>query len=373
MTFTYRKRKGATMMQTRALGNTGLRVSAIGLGTAMLGSSDTDYAVSVVRRAYELGVTYYDAARVYRDAEVKLGIALEDVRDRVILSTKVTARTRDDAWRQLEETFRDLRTDYVDNCHLHGVRAGEDLAQRCGPGGPLEALIEAREQGVVRHIGATGHSSASLIEALERWPFEVILVPMNLVEPEPLDQLIPLCQQRGVGVTIMKPVGTGLIPAPIALKWLLNQPIASCVPGATTLEEVEENCLVGHADATLTPADVARVAELRQELAHVRCRLCDACLPCPAEIGLPGVLGTDVMYDHYRTMGPEGFRAFTWSRNAIKWDLPTREKTIAAIQACDHCGECEARCPHGLPIQSMIAGMVPAMEDMVSVYRQFLS
>ncbi|MFH1086708.1 MAG: aldo/keto reductase [Chloroflexota bacterium] len=360
-------------MQLRALGATGIQASAIGLGCGQLGSPSTAYAVELVQRAVELGVTYFDVARSYRDAETKLGLALEGRRQTVVLSTKTGGKTRDEAWGHVTESLKQLRTDYLDNVHLHGLRSGEDLDRRLGPGGALEALVEARAQGVVRHIGGTSHSAATLVEALERFPFEVILVPMNLVEREPLERLIPLCRERGVGVTIMKPVATGLLPAGLALKWLLNQPIAAAVPGATTIEEAEANALVGHGDLTLSPAEENEIACLRQYWAQRRCRICGACLPCPQEIAVPMVLGTDVMYDHYRTMGPEGFRTFSWSRQALERDLRDRERIVAGIESCDHCGECETRCPYGLPVMEMLPTLLPAMRDMLSYYRELLS
>ncbi|MBN1399808.1 MAG: aldo/keto reductase [Anaerolineae bacterium] len=360
-------------MQTRPLGKTELQASAIGLGCAQLGSSSTPYAVQIVQRALEMGVTYLDVARGYRDAETKIGLALDGQREGVILSTKTGAKTRDDAWAHLGESLKQLRTDYVDNLHLHGLRSGDDMDQRLGPGGALEALIEARDQGVIGHIGCTSHHAATLVEALDRFPFEIILVPMNIVERDPLRELIPLCKERGVGVTIMKPVATGLLPAGLALKWLLNQPISSAVPGATTVCEVEENARVGHLDQTLSAAEMAEIEAERNYWDTRRCRICGECLPCPAEVHIPSVLGTDVMYDHYRTMGAEGFRSFSWSRAAVEGDLPGRRETIAAIEACTDCGECEPRCPHGLPIREMLRGMLPAMRDMVAIYQSFLS
>lgn len=90
------------------------------------------------------------------------------------------------------------------------------------------------DEGLIRRIGCTGHRSSVLIEALKRFDFEIILVPMNIAEREPLEQLLPLCAERGTGVTVMKPVATGLLPSALALKWLLNQPIATAVPGAAT-------------------------------------------------------------------------------------------------------------------------------------------
>jgi predicted aldo/keto reductase-like oxidoreductase len=151
-------------------------------------------------------------------------------------------------------------------------------------------------------------------------------VPMNVVERQPLEALIPECRARGVGVTIMKPLATGLLPAPLALKWLANQPIHTAVPGTTTLEELEENAAVGALERFALTGDEAReVMALHESLEHVRCRVCSACQPaCPQGIRIGTILGTDVMYDHYRTMGAEAFAAYAWSREALARDLPER-------------------------------------------------
>ncbi len=357
-------------MQYRDLGNTGLKASAIGLGCAQLGSSDTAYAVRVVEKALEMGVTYFDTARVYRDSEVKVGVALKGKRDKVVLVTKTTARTRAEAWESVRESLQRLQTDHVDVCHIHGLW-DEDFETRLGPGGALEALIEAKANGLVRHVGCTSHLSSVLIKALHRYPFEVILVPTNLVEREPLEALVPLCMERGVGVTAMKPLATGLVPAHLALKWLLNQPISSAVPGATTIEEAEANSKVGGLKSfALTAPERAQVADLAQGLANVRCRICKKCEPCHVGISIGSTLGTDVMYDHYRTMGAKQFAAFPWSKLAVEQDVASRLKTVAAIKACDDCGKCEPACPYSLPIVKMLRSMVPNMEDMLRIYRE---
>jgi predicted aldo/keto reductase-like oxidoreductase len=361
-------------VQYRKLGNTGLEVSCIGLGCTQLGNSTVEYGVRLVQRALDLGINYFDAARDYWDAEVKLGLALSGQREWAILSTKTAAKTRDEAWRHIRDSLARLRTDALDNCHLHQLGAGEDLEARLGTGGALEALVEARDQGLIRHIGCTSHRSDVLVEALQRFDFEIILVPMNLVEPEPLAELIPLCLSRGVGITIMKPVATGLLPAPLALKWLLNQPIACAVPGTTRLEELEQNALVGNTpDPVLSFQEQAEVEALQEGLDHVRCRLCGECAPCPKSIPISILLGTDVFYDHYRNMGAEGFRAFPWSRKTMAEDIQARVQMMSAIESCTRCGECEARCPHGLEIMDMLQAMVPGMQEMRSIYRERLN
>ena len=360
-------------MQYRKLGKTGIEVSSIGLGCAQLGSSCTEYAAKIVRRAAELGVNYFDTARGYRDSEIKLGLGLKGRRGKVYISSKTGAKTKEEACQHIHESLKRLETDYLDNYHLHGLSEGEDLEKRLGPGGALEALIEAKEQGLIRHIGCTSHTSQALVKALERFDFEIILVPMNIVEREPLRELIPLCIRKGVGVTIMKPVATGLLPAQLALKWLLNQPISTAVPGAATVEEVEENSIVGRlADLSLTVGEEERVSRLRDQLDHVRCRVCGVCEPCPQKIPIGGTLGTDVMYDHYRTMGPETFRIFPWSPDRVQHGIERRRQLISTIQSCTECGECEKRCPYGLPIIKMLQDTVEPMEDMIRIWKEQL-
>jgi predicted aldo/keto reductase-like oxidoreductase len=362
-------------MLYRSLGNTGLSVSAIGLGCAQLGSPKLEYAVRLVRRALDLGVTYIDLARGYRDAEVKVGLAIQDsARAGLVLSTKTSQRTREDAWREINESLERVGTDYFDNLHLHALRSSQDIEQRLGPGGAMEALLEAREQGLVRHIGCSSHHPEVLVEAVQRFPFEVILCILNLVEREALDDLLPLCRSRGVAVTVMKPLATGLLPAGPALKWLLREsmspPIACVVAGATTIEEVTENALVGHAEPGLSDGEWDRVRALQEEWAHKRCRICHRCEPCPAGIPIGLTLGTDVMYDHYRTMGRDAFRAFPWSRAAVQKDVASRQKLMAAIQSCTGGRDCERKCPYGLPIVEMLQGQLGEMQEMMDVYRE---
>ena len=357
-------------MRYRKLGNTGMNVSCIGLGCGQLGAPTTDYAVRMVQRAVELGVNYFDTARGYWDSEVKMGLALADCRQRVYISTKTGARKKEDAWREVRESLQRLQTDYLDNVHLHGLQSGEDLDLRLGPGGALEALVEAREQGLVRHIGLSTHTWRTVYEALERFDFETILVIMNLVESEPLE-LLPLCQRKGVGVTVMKPVATGLIPSKLALKWLLNQPIATAVPGATTLAELEENSQVGYlGDLTLTPEEEAEVQRLVMQLARVRCRSCALCEPCPTKMWLSGVLGSDVVGNYYRNMSPEAFRRYPWSAESLTGGVKDRQTLLQALRACDHCGECERKCPYGLPVISMLEELIAPAEEMVRIWSE---
>jgi len=326
-------------MKMRPLGSTGLNVAPIGLGAAQLGSSEYDHAKDVVFKSLDLGVNYFDTARGYWDSEIKLGKALKGERENVIVSSKTTGKTKEEAATHIDESLQRLQTDYIDNYHLHALSDLDDVDIRLG--GPLEALLEAREAGKIRHIGVTGHTFPSiLIAALKRFKFDTFLVPLNIVEREPLAELIPLALETKLGVTIMKPVATGLLPAPLALKWLMNQ------------EEAE-------------------VAKWSLDLATDRCRICMECLPCPSDIEIPGTLGTDVMYNHYRSMGPAKFAEFPWEQSRVDDEWKNREATISKIDdhaACDSCMQCESRCPYGLPIVSMLRSMSPNMKDMLDIW-----
>ena len=359
-------------MHYRPLGNTGLNVSVIGLGCAGLRPANTEYAVQIVHRALELGVNYFDVARAYDDAEIKLGLALEGRREQAIISTKTMAITRDEAWRGIEESLQRLRTGYVDNLHLHNLSSKENLERRLGPGGALQALIEAREQGLIGHIGCTGHRNDLLAEALDRFPFETVLLVMNACAREPLRQVIPLCQERGVGVTVMKGLSKGRLPVELALKWLLNQPVDCVVPGAVTLEELEQSARVGQGDLSLTPEEAARIEALDAGLGRGCCDVCALCEPCPEGIPISTILGTDGRLYSYRAHGREAFRAYPWSREFMAADLPVREKQIAALQACTSCGVCEERCPRHLPVIDLLQRALPDLRDIVAVYHEVL-
>ena len=175
----------------RPLGSTGLNVAPIGLGAAQLGSSGYDHAKDIIFKALDLGVNYFDTARGYWDSEIKLGKALKGERENVIVSSKTTGKTKEEAAQHIEESLQRLQTDYIDNYHLHALANLDDVDVRLG--GPLEALVEAREVGKIRHIGVTGHTFPSvLVAALKRFKFDTFLVPLNIVEREPLAELIPL-------------------------------------------------------------------------------------------------------------------------------------------------------------------------------------
>jgi aryl-alcohol dehydrogenase-like predicted oxidoreductase len=198
--------RSASPMRTRRLGRTGHRSSLITFGgIAAAGLSDRE-ATDLVAYALDAGVNALDVAPTYGDAELKLGVALAGKRDGIFLQCKTLERSKEGAAKELRESLRRLRTDHVDLYQLHGLNKPEELDQALGPGGAMEAFLEARQAGLTRFIGISGHRPATLIDALKRFPFDTMMLPVNFVlEQHQFAQgVLAEAGRRGVGVMAIK-------------------------------------------------------------------------------------------------------------------------------------------------------------------------
>ncbi|MDQ1279493.1 MAG: uncharacterized protein QG670_755, partial [Thermoproteota archaeon] len=230
-------------LRERILGRTGLTVKTLGFGGIPIQRIPEKDAILVVRRCYELGVNYYDTARGYTVSEERIGKALEDVRENVVLATKTHAQTKEEALKDIETSLSNLRTDYINIYQLHGVSKIESWKKISAPGGALEALYEAKAQNKIHHIGVTSHNTELLQQIVKEDIFETIMVQMNYLAPEPAVELLPLCKKTKIGTVIMKPfAGGALSNASTALKFLLaNDDIDVIIPGMQSIDEVEKN------------------------------------------------------------------------------------------------------------------------------------
>ncbi len=176
-------RKGAGM-EHRRLGRLGRENGVLIFGGAALGEAAEGAADTAIRQALDAGVDHFDTAADYGDSELHYGRWMSEIRDRIFLSTKTGDRERDAARRSIERSLERLRVDHVDLIQLHAVCDPEDLDRATGPGGALEAAIQAREEGLVGAIGITGHgheAPATHLEALSRYPFDTVLTPWNFI------------------------------------------------------------------------------------------------------------------------------------------------------------------------------------------------
>jgi aryl-alcohol dehydrogenase-like predicted oxidoreductase len=171
-------------MESRRLGRLGRENSVLIFGGAALGEVSQDVADASIQQALDAGVDHFDTAADYGESELRYGRWMPEIRDRIFLSTKTGDRDRDAARRSIENSLERLRVDDVDLIQLHAVGDLEDLDRATGPGGALEAAVQAREEGLVGAIGITGHgheAPATHLEALRRFPFDTVLTPWNYI------------------------------------------------------------------------------------------------------------------------------------------------------------------------------------------------
>jgi aryl-alcohol dehydrogenase-like predicted oxidoreductase len=166
------------------LGRLGRENSVLIFGGAALAEATEEDSDRAIQQALDAGVDHFDTAADYGDSELKYGRWMPEIRDRIFLSTKTGLREKDAAKRQIQDSLERLRVDNVDLLQLHAVGDLEDLDRATGPGGSLEAAIEAKEEGLIGGIGITGHGNeapATHLEALGRYPFDTVLTPWNYI------------------------------------------------------------------------------------------------------------------------------------------------------------------------------------------------
>jgi len=334
----------------RVLGRTGLTVTALGFGGIPIQRVSEADAIRVVRRCYEGGINFFDTARNYTVSEARIGRALEDVREEVILATKSSRRSQAGVLEELAISLRNLRTDWIDVYQLHNVSSQAAWDQVTAPDGAVAALYEARDRGTIRHLGITSHDPSLLTEIVEVDIFETIMIPFNYLTRRPADELLPLCHERRVGTIIMKPFGGGaLSTATTALKFVLGNPhVDVVIPGMQSVAEVAENLAVAAGPHTLTPAEWDLIARDSGELGDQFCRGCDYCQPCPQGIPISRLLRWETVEQR---MG--------W---APRFEQQFRDG-VAKAATCLECGDCEARCPYHLPIRELLVVKTAALQD----------
>lgn len=247
---------------TRSLGTTGVDISILGVGGAHLARCDESEAARIVQEAIDGGVTFMDNAWEYGDneAERRMGNALaeSDYREKAFLMTKDCAHDRKAAHSmvKLEESLKRLRTDYLDLWQIHEVVWEDDPEKILAPGGSLEALIKAKEQGKVRFIGFTGHKSPHIHRQLltSDIPWDTVQMPINVFDAHFSSfqhKILPLCLEQGIGVLGMKSnagghvqkSGSDITPEE-ALRYALGLPVSTVISGMDSLEILHKNMAV---------------------------------------------------------------------------------------------------------------------------------
>jgi len=202
----------ASEMITRPLGKTGHRSSILAFGGAALSKGTETTAEKSIEIAMAHGINHIDVAPSYGRAEQLLGPLVPSIRDRVFLASKTLKRDKEGAGAELRRSLRVLRADHFDLYQIHGITKIEELNEVLGQGGAIGALVEAREEGMIKHLGITGHNMSALGEALKRFDFETVMFPLNFVTPAHLRpendyrRVLELSKEKSIGAIAIKAI-----------------------------------------------------------------------------------------------------------------------------------------------------------------------
>ena len=333
-------------MPIGTLGKTGLKVTRVAFGCMI--TSDA----SVITRAADLGINYFDTARVYQSGnnERMVGAALKGKRDKIYLSTKTGAGDKAGALAHLDTSLQEIGTDHVDIWYLHGKSKAEDLTDDL-----LDAQQTAKQAGKIRFAGVSIHKGHELVipAAIRSGKIDVILVAYNFTMGDKIDPLIEQAKAAGIGVVAMKVMAGGFRAVKednpnyailkrdgaltAALKWVLKNPrVDTTIPSMTDMDQLEENLKVG--PARFTGADEKVLAAHLDRIRPLYCRMCGSCDgTCPKGLPVADVL-------RFLTYA-EGYGQFALGRERF---LELSEETTSV--RCSDCAICAVKCPNGVRV-----------------------
>ncbi len=364
-------------MQYRDFGKTGLKISQLGYGCMRLPEFERDgqwyideeKAIPMLRRAYELGVNYFDTAVMYchNNSQYTVGRALKPIRDKVLLSTKLPmgeVNGRDDFRRVLEQSLERLDTPYIDFYHFHALNK-KSFDEKVVAFSLIDEARKAMDEGLIRHLSFSFHDKPEVIKyIIERGEiFESILLQYNLLD-RANEEMIAYAREKGLGVVVMGPVAGGRLAAPsdlykkllgkeskgtpeLALRFVLGNPNVSCaLSGMGTMQMVEENTAIASEEEPMSAEDWAKAGVMMEEIkkfSDLYCTGCNYCMPCPKGIKIPNVFNAHTyravygLVDHAKTM-------YSWIKD------PNNERGGSPVTACVNCGACAKKCPQFIDI-----------------------
>jgi len=338
-------------MEQMRLGRTELTIARTGFGALPIQRVSRDEAAALLRRAVEAGVTFFDTARRYSDSEEKIGYALADVRDEIVIATKVNAPDRAGVLALTETSLANLKTDNVDVLQLHWPR---ELPDPDDPESAYAGLVEAQRKGMTRFIGISHHAREKAAEAVASGLYDTLQFPLNHISSEADLALIDLCGEHDVGVIAMKALSGGLI-TDAATSFAFLRQYDNVVPiwGVQRPEELEQILALEAKPPALDDKMWRRVQKDREELAGDFCRACGYCLPCPADIPIPMAARMGLLL---RRMPWQQFMTDDW------------KERMHRIENCTECGQCRERCPYGLDTPNLLRKMLENYDAFVAAH-----
>jgi len=324
-------------LKTVTLGSTGIIAGKNGFGALPIQRINQDEASALLKKAYQSGINFFDTARFYTDSEEKIGHALNDVRDKIYIASKTMAANVEEFWEQLNTSLSRLKTNYLDIYQFHNP----SFCPKPGDGtGLYEAMLEAKDKNMIRHIGISNHKLTIAIEAAESALYETVQFPFSYLATDKEIELVKLCHKRDIGFIAMKALSGGLITNSAAAYAFLAQ-YNNVLPiwGMQKEEELDEFISYVKNPPVLNEALSTIIKHDKKVLSSGFCRGCGYCLPCPAEIDIPNSARMSLMLQRAPT--------------SIYLNEVWKEK-MGKIDDCIQCDHCKDNCPYGLDTPKLL-------------------
>ncbi len=337
-------------MKQVVLGRTGLKVNKLGFGGIPIQRVSEEEAVETIRHAVQNGIDFIDTSRIYPTSEHKIGIALQQTERKVVLATKSKERTASKIRSDIDISLKELQTDYIHIYQCHFVKK-DDYPAIISSGGALEGLLQAKEEGLIGHLGVSSHSLDMLDRVIEDGLFDTIMVCFSFMEPEAENKIIPKAIEKNIGVIAMKPMSGGVIEHPKpALKFSLAQEGVLVLCGVENIKKFDENWEIFTGDYDLDDEDKKIIENMRKGYDKNFCRRCDYCQPCTEGIPIQMILG---VRSQAKRMGEHIFTN------------EPRKSMIEKARNCSECGECMTRCPYELPIPELLKERIQWVDSLL--------
>ncbi|MFR1723696.1 aldo/keto reductase [Emergencia timonensis] len=334
------------------LGKTEIITNKNGFGALPIQRIPYEEAEALIYEAYDNGMTFYDTARFYTDSEEKLGsaIAKRGIRDKVYIASKTMCNTTEEFWSQLAQSLSDLQTDYLDLYQFHNPA----FCPKPGDGtGLYEAMLEAKAQGKVRHIGITNHRLAVAHEAIDSGLYETLQFPFCYLASEQDAALVEKCKQADMGFIAMKAMSGGLITrADAAYAFCAQYDHVLPIWGVQKMAELQEFIACEKNPPAMDEEMQNFIQKEREELSGEFCRGCGYCMPCPVGIKINDCARMSLMIRRAPT--------------SVYMD-EAHQADMELIDECLHCGQCREKCPYGLDTPALLAKNLADYREQVAL------
>lgn len=336
-------------MATVKLGKTGIVTDKNGFGALPIQRVSDDEAVRILQKAYDGGVTFFDTARFYTDSEHKLGLAFKGMRDKVIIATKTAAKNADEFWKDIRTSLDNLQTDYIDIYQFHNP----SFCPKPGDGtGLYEAMLEAKQNGMIKHIGITNHRLKVAHEAIDSGLYETLQFPFCYLASDEDIELVTKCKQADMGFIAMKALSGGLITDSRAA-YAFEAEFDNVLPiwGVQRESELDEFLSYVTNPPAMTDDIRALIDNDRKQLQGDFCRGCGYCMPCPAGIEINNCARMSLLL----------------RRSPSELQLTTEvQAKMMKIEDCMHCGHCRSMCPYHLDTPALLAKNLEDYKNVLS-------